>query len=194
MNSLPKVILFDGHGTLTYPKRSTFRIYCELTKKFNCAHSLEYVREQYVALRRKHYLFLQQRAKDQQDVTWEEDRQHWFSLESQVFKDLGIDTDYEQLSMDILTNYMTPVNQKVYSDVPKILHYLTSKGYILGVITNSDSRYKKILHYHGIERYFKYFFISSETKFKKPSKQVYQYASDVIGKPLSSIWYIGDQL
>ena len=192
MNFAPQVILFDGHGTLTYSTFSTLARYIWLAKKNGFKHSREVIKQCYYELKANYFQFLKQKAQLKQPVIWEQDRQKWFKLEKALFKKIRIKNHYEQLSYQILDNYMSPKNQHIYKDVRPILQYLKQKKYHLGVITNSDSRYRRILRFHGVDQYFDHLFISSEIGYKKPSQKIFNSVSQYFQLPLSQMWYIGD--
>lgn len=187
-----QVILFDGHGTLTYPCQSTLLLYNRLAQKHNSKIHKERIKKEYFLMKRKHYQFLKSKSKSQIPLTWDEDKKYWFFLEKSLFKKIGIKNDYEKLSSEILNNYMLPHKQRIHSDVVPILTYLKNKNYILGVLTNSDSRYREILKYYNILNLFDYLFISTEVGYKKPSKEIFNYASQKLKINLNQIWYIGD--
>ncbi len=188
-----QIIIFDGHGTITYPKKSTLNLYYQICKNYNCFIKTQIIKNQYQNIKRKYYLFLKKQADLNKKITSEEDRKYWFYLESKFFESLGIVANYYKISKQILDNYMNPINQKIYQDVVPILKYLKYRNYKICIITNSDRRYRKILNFHQIDKYFNHIFISGEIGYKKPNRKLFQYVANYLKSNIDNFYYIGDQ-
>jgi len=192
MQNFYKLIIFDGHGTLTFPKYSTLYIYTKIINQFHPQVLQKHIIEQYYILKIKHYKFLKNKALNHIKVSWEEDRKRWFQLEKELFQTLGVQTNYDELSYKILNDFMDPQNQCIYKDVEPTLNYLKMKGYKIGLLTNSDNRYKEILRHYKVLNFFDQLFISSEIGYKKPNLDLFQYITQKVNLAPENIIYIGD--
>jgi putative hydrolase of the HAD superfamily len=189
----PFVILLDGHGTLTHPIRDRLTIYQQLCQQHNITCSTEKIKEQISVMKKEHYLFLTTTMERDGFIKWDDDKKEWFSLEAVLFKNIGLHGNYEEISFDLLADFMNPKQQCLYNDVLLFLEQAKKQNIPLGIVSNSDSRYIQVLEYHGILPYFEHCILSSEVRYKKPGKQIFIEAAKVFSTPLASCVYIGDQ-
>jgi len=187
------VILLDGHGTLTYPIRDRLTIYQQLCQQHGVQCSREKIREHISDMKKEHYLFLTTTMKRDGCINWMDDKKKWFSLEAEIFYRMGLKGDYYKISWDLLTNFMNPQQQCIFTDVVKFLKEAKKRNYALGIVSNSDSRYRNVLEYHKILKYFDCCIVSSEVHYKKPGKQIFYEACNFFSTTFSSCAYIGDQ-
>ncbi|WP_054024393.1 HAD family hydrolase [Bacillus sp. FJAT-28004] len=82
-------------------------------------------------------------------------------------------------------------NWKPYEDVIPCLQKL--KGYRLGIITNGDlNQQRQKLERMGISDHFEVLIASGDVGFSKPNTRIFKIASEIAGKHLHEITYIGD--
>lgn len=194
MNKKPQSIIFDGHGTLTYPTISTLQLYKKYAAVYGKKVSLPFIQKHYYHLRQQHYAFLLRKAYNNQKITWQEDKNQWFLLEKKLFQALGITAHFKALSEAILLAYMQPHNQRPFHDVQPTLKKLQQKHIHLAVLTNSDARYSDILHYYHLDSFFKTICISSEVGYKKPSQKLFYYLTKKLSVQAKQCWYVGDNM
>ncbi|GEM_PF-4727449 len=190
---MSQVLLLDGHGTLTYPLQDRCTIYQQICQQYKKVVSREYLQQLITEMREKHFTFLMETMEKYGTIAWEEDKKIWFSLEKSIFQKLGIEADYYQLSWDLLANFMNPQQQQLYPDVLPFLHKAKRNGIRLGILSNSDSRYKNILHHFSIDHFFEHILLSSEVKYKKPGRQIFDKAVTLFKEKPNNLSYIGDQ-
>lgn len=84
-------------------------------------------------------------------------------------------------------------NSKLYPDVRKSINELISKGYKLGLITDSDRDIVDgILQIKHISQLFSFLVVSSDVKMYKPSTKIFEYSMKLTGNYPHEILYVGD--
>ncbi len=84
-------------------------------------------------------------------------------------------------------------NWILYDDIEKNLEQLKDK-YKLGIISNSDAnQQRKKIVYTGLNKYFSYFFISSEVGYSKPQKEIFEIACKTLKVKPENCIMIGDK-
>uniref|UniRef100_A0A915JY20 Haloacid dehalogenase-like hydrolase domain-containing protein 3 n=1 Tax=Romanomermis culicivorax TaxID=13658 RepID=A0A915JY20_ROMCU len=89
------------------------------------------------------------------------------------------DADSPQLAKtaNFLYNYFETLDPWILDKHAKsILQYLRSKHYILGVVSNYDSRLRKILHQYELSHYFSIVVLSGEIGYEKPHGKIFDFA------------------
>ena len=83
----------------------------------------------------------------------------------------------------------------LFPDTLETLEQLIEQGYILGVITNgsSDAQWNK-LRQAGIQDCFDTIVVSGDHPFRKPDKEIYEYACQQVSLKPEECIYVGDNL
>ena len=90
---------------------------------------------------------------------------------------------------------------KIYTDsaVPfpcsdDTLSFLKSNGYLIGMITNGDSRYQRAkLNSCGLLPYFDHVIVSGEVGVDKPNPKLYFLSAEALGVSLSECLFVGNR-
>ena len=105
---MKKILLLDGHGTITYPQRRRTSIYEAMCEKQDITYFSKKTNSLIDKMRKTHFSFLKEKMKNNKTIKWEEDKKEWFRLESEIFKEIGIKGDYNKISDIMLSNFMNP--------------------------------------------------------------------------------------
>lgn len=80
-----------------------------------------------------------------------------------------------------------------YPETIAVLEKLKHQGYILGVISNLSSLYKKPFYTLGLDKYFDQKVFSCEVGYVKPDPKIYQIMINRLGLPPHQLLMTGDQ-
>lgn len=111
-----------------------------------------------------------------------------------VFENLGVESDGLEPQFSDKYLRLCPAKKNLLPHAREVLNYL-AKDYELSIITNgfSDIQDTK-LQKSGIEHYFSTVTTSECTGFRKPSKEIFEWAVKVSGSKKSEAIMIGDSL
>lgn len=113
---------------------------------------------------------------------------------SRVLELAGIPKDFTRDCANILVEeHRSSVLWRVVPDfVPHTLRELRRRGYMLGVISNTDGRLKGLLDKHGLSPYFTCIIDSSVVGIEKPSAGIFRFALDAAETNPQKCVYVGD--
>lgn len=93
---------------------------------------------------------------------------------------------------------------ELYSDVIEGLRECKSKGFNIGIVSNSDPRLRKVVEEFGLERFLyshEAYSLSYEVDYEKPSKEIFKDAelrfsrcSNDSSDSMQHFWHVGDDL
>jgi len=103
----------------------------------------------------------------------------------------GLKVDISRFEQEIEAHQASVV---MYPEVEVVLEKLRKQGYILGLLSNVASPYKKPFFQLGLDAYFDYTIFSCDVGYMKPEKTIYQIMVDRIQKPTGNICMVGDSV
>jgi putative hydrolase of the HAD superfamily len=107
-----------------------------------------------------------------------------FNVQDETLKDI-----FPEEYLEVL-----PTKKKLFPDVHEVLTYL-SKKYTLHLITNGFEKIQALkINASGLGKYFDRIIISEQTGYKKPDKEIFQYAMKVTNAEIKECIMIGDDL
>jgi HAD superfamily hydrolase (TIGR01509 family) len=81
---------------------------------------------------------------------------------------------------------------KVYPDAVAVLAALRAKGFILGVVSNSNGRIERYLEKGGLREYLDFVVDSSVVGVEKPEPRIFQIALEMAGAKPEETVFVGD--
>lgn len=79
-------------------------------------------------------------------------------------------------------------------EAPAALDALAARGYLLGVISNSDGRVERLLEHAGLTRHLAFVIDSEVVGVSKPDRRIFDLAIERAGRPAAECLYVGDYL
>ena len=175
-----KAITFDVGGTLIQPWPSVGQIYAEAA----CHHtgqnfSPQLLKQRFVAAWRALEDFTHTRA-------------DWARLVDATFEGLIEPLPSQTFFPELYEHFAQPGAWRIFEDVLPTLDLLASRGLKLGVISNWDERLRPLLGHLKLQTYFDPIIISAELGFSKPSRVIFEAASEKLGLLPGAILHVGD--
>jgi len=119
----------------------------------------------------------------------------WRDLVRRVFEHCGGLEDFAGYFEEIYEAFRRKEHWRVYEDVQEsdLLGKLKSRGVILGVISNWDSRLPETLRDIGLARYFDFILASTVVGSAKPDRKIFEEALRQSGVRREEACHIGDE-
>lgn len=174
-----KAITFDAGGTLISPFPSVGAVYAEVARE----HGVTRVNAE--ALTDGFQSAWKQKAGFGYTIP------EWEEIVFQTFKIAVGERISTELFQAIYSKFEDPncwkVNQKLLALLPAL-----KQRYKLGLISNWDSRLRPLLQGLGVASYFDCIVVSCEVGATKPSRRIFDFATEKLGVPAASILHVGD--
>lgn len=191
---MPRAILFDAVGTLIHAdppvEEAYFRVGCELES----AVSLAEIRERFrAAYARSESLFALPGGDElaRQGTSDARERQRWRQVIGEVFADLPAAAADESLER-LWRHFASPAHWRLFDDVFDVWNTLESRGCVLGIASNFDSRLRGILQGLPPLDRCQHVFISSEIGYPKPSERFFEAVEERLILPPGELLLVGD--
>ena len=186
-----KAVFFDVGGTLLKVHPSVGEVYAELAREFGFSGSPDAVDQQF-RLQWKKTGGIESLGR--QSGT-EIERKFWRDLVFEVFRHFGGLRDFETFFERVYEAFRNKDHWRVYEDVldSGILQTLKSRGVILGVISNWDSRLPDTLEAMGLARHFDFILASTVVGSAKPDQEIFNEALKRSGVRRDEACHIGDE-
>ena len=181
-------IFFDLDDTLLNSKKAEFIALCEFKRKYKCFDKMD---DNKLAKEWKEITLKQYDKYLKREISFEEQR---INRMKEFFYNYSVvisDEEAKKLFINYLETYKN--NWSLHDDALDVLNIL-KKNYKLVIVSNGDSiqQREKILKI-GIEKYFTDIIISDEVGCSKPSKEIFDLASERIKIKKENIIMIGDR-
>ncbi|GHB94730.1 HAD-IA family hydrolase [Cerasicoccus arenae] len=178
-----QAITFDAAGTLMVPHPSVGEVYAEVLAAMGYSVDPSLLEQRFRAS------FKAQKSTTPEAVL---DRASWRKIVAGTLKDLTPSADFETQFDALWHTFAEPNRWRVLPGVESTLASLQRRGFRLFVLSNNDSRLRRILVGLGLDQFFEAIFISAELGVEKPSPRIFQLVEANIGVPAASILHVGD--
>ena len=186
----PKAIFFDAAGTLFTVKGSVGEIYARLARDHGKEVS---VRDLEAGFRRYFAVappMAFPSASAEQILTLE--KQWWRTLVQEVFATLGSFPRFDDYFAALFAFFARAEAWRLYPETLPTLAQLKRSGFVLGVISNFDSRLFGLLDGLGISPFVDPIVISTHAGAAKPAREIFTQALVRIGVQAAEALHIGD--
>jgi putative hydrolase of the HAD superfamily len=182
-------VLFDAGGTILRVKPSVEAVYSETAALHGFRVAPESILRNFRGAWKRS--IERSRARDfrSSDAIL---REEWFEIVKETFGDSVPGSRIRALFDDLYERF---VSASVWSLAPgtrESLHHLRERGIRLGILSNWDSRLRKMLAEIGIEGAFDFLVISHEVGYEKPHAVIFGEALRQAGTPPERTLHVGD--
>jgi putative hydrolase of the HAD superfamily len=124
------------------------------------------------------------------------ERKFWKDLVHGVFSKHGGLQNFDQYFDRIFDEFRKKENWRIFDDLIEsdILGKLKSRGVVLGVISNWDSRLPDTLESIGLAKYFDFILCSAVVGSAKPDEKIFKLALEKSGVSADKACHIGDEI
>jgi putative hydrolase of the HAD superfamily len=185
-----KAVFFDAAGTLIKPVRPVDQTYALVAEtygvKVSSAEISRRFRTCFNASPPLTFGPVSLEGIDQLERDW------WKELVRCVFQPFEPFEQFDRLFAELFSHFARPEAWTLYPDVLETLPALRTRGLILDVISNFDSRLIDILKGLGTADWFEEIFVSSRVGYAKPAQQIFHAALARHNLAPSEAMHVGD--
>lgn len=185
-----KAIFFDVGNTLLLPHPSVEEVCAEILKSHGIDVSL---------MELKTALNVADKAYEERywadDSFWMnevETSRFWVGLYQLMLDELGVNGEKQQLATEIYERFGEAQNWQPYPDVLPTLKKLREAGFIIGLISNWDTRLTSLAIEIGLSPYLDFVISSANVGLLKPQPQIFNLALKRAGVKAQESLHVGD--
>lgn len=186
-------VFFDAANTLLYPFPSVGSQYAEVAARYGVTTTADEVQHAF------RHAWGEVQAQSEQDPTrygiGEPDgRRFWQALVQATFTQIALPETFDRFFDELYTRFAAAAAYQLYPETLTVLQKLRQDGYIVGVISNWDSRLTGILEALGLMAQLHHVTISAVVGWEKPHRAVFDHALRAVSVSPSRALHIGDSL
>lgn len=185
-----RAILLDAGGTLFRPFPSVGYYYSSVAAKHGCRVSEKEVESAFRRVWSEHDGIGDLRSQSDEKI----EKEFWRKIVTAVFKDFKGLKAFDLFFDELHDLFAEPGVWKLYPEVKEVLRSLKDQGFILGLVSNWDSRLLKLCVGLGIDPYFEFKVISAVFGAAKPNPKIFEEALRKANVPASAAIHVGDSL
>jgi len=188
-NNNIKAVFFDAADTLFYIKDGLGNTYAEPAKKYGIDPDPQELRKAFG----KYFptappLAFEAGNKEELQTL---EKKWWYDVVHKVYTDLGMFDEFDNYFNDLFETFRTTA-WEIFPETKEVLTRLKTRGYMIVVVSNFDSRVYDVCRSMDILDHFDDFVISSESGCAKPSIEIFQLALQRNGLRPDECVHIGD--
>jgi putative hydrolase of the HAD superfamily len=184
-------VFFDAANTLLYPFPSVGEVYAQVAARYGVSTSGEAVQRAF----RRAWSSIQVGAQAdpvRYGVGEADGRRFWHTLVLATFTQIAIPEPFETFFEELYQLFGQPTVWRLFPECLEVLQTLRRQGYIVGVISNWDSRLLELLHGLELMPYFQHVSISAVVGWDKPHRAIFLHATNAVGVDPGRALHIGD--
>ncbi len=185
-----RAIFFDAGGTLFRPFPSVGHYYSTVAARHGCHIGAEEVEAAFRRIWSEHDGIGDLRSHSDEKI----EKEFWRKIVTAVFKDFEGLKAFDPFFDELHDLFAEPGVWKLYPEVEEVLRSLKEKKFILGMVSNWDSRLLKLCTGLGIDRYFDFKVISAVFGAAKPNPKIFEEALKKADLPAGEVVHVGDSL
>lgn len=187
-----ELITFDAGNTLIHAYPSVSRIYSEVSAELGAPVAPETFENIFLPAYRKHTSRLHASPGRRGD---EEERVLWRSITRDLFDSIPVlrhGVDFETWFERLYDRFGAAETWRTYGDAEETLCELKYAGYRLGLISNWDTRLRRIAKGLQILQYMHAVAISSEVGYRKPDPRIFEVVRRYVAVEPGAALHVGD--
>ncbi len=185
-----RAIFFDAGGTLFRPFPSVGHYYSEVARRHGCQVSTEEIEAAFHRVWREHDKIGNLKGHCDEKI----EKEFWRKIVAEAFKGFGTFRSFEAFFDELHDLFAQPQVWKLFPETEEVLQVLKKKGYILGLVSNWDSRLLKLCQGLGLEPYLDFKVISAILGVAKPDPKIFSEALRIAHVRPDEAIHIGDSL
>ena len=184
-----RAITFDAAHTIFHPHPSVGAIYQEVMLRFGLNYSASELEAGFQGA-------FTSVAKDETILDSEaRERSYWKAIVAASIRRLEPQPDdFVALFDELWEEFALGHRWKVKADTAPLLSELRSRGFIVSLLTNWDSRVHRVIADSQVKGCFDHVFVSSEIGFEKPDPRIFKSVQERLNLRAKQILHVGDSL
>ena len=191
-NNQIKAVFFDAADTLFRVKAGVGKTYWSVARKYGTNSTPEQIEKAFSEAFKSAPPMAFPGVVDPKEIKVLE-KKWWYGVVKGVFSEIGMFEKFDDYFDELFETFRCKA-WELFPETKDVLTSLKGKGFLLGVISNFDSRIYDVCADLGIMDYFDSFVISSETGFAKPFPEIFSLALKKNKVYPTETIHIGDSL
>lgn len=173
-NNQIKAIFFDAADTLFRVKGGVGSVYWKIARKYDVDSTAEQIENAFSKAFKSAPPMAFPGVVDPKEIKVLE-KNWWYGVVKGVFSGIGMFEKFDDYFDELFETFRYKA-WELFPETKDVLELLKENGFIIGVISNFDSRIYDVCADLGLIGYFDSFVISSETGFAKPFPEIFSLA------------------
>lgn len=182
-----RAVFFDAGGTLLKPYPSVGHVYSRVARRYGVQVSPADINRTFIRVWK---LFQKKAPLGKQ--TAKRERNWWRGIVTRVMGPHMTKKVFEPYFREVYELFARPACWRLFPDAFPTLKALEKKGYILGIISNWDSRLHRICIGLGLTRYVDFVLASAVEGVGKPQRAIFKRALTLAGVSAGEALHVGD--
>lgn len=184
-------VFFDAANTLLYPFPSVGEVYAQVAAQYGVNTTGEAVQRAF----RQAWNSTEVRAQTEPvryGAGETDGRRFWHALVHATFTQIAVPEPFETFFEALYQLFAQPTVWRLFPECLEVLQTLRRQGYIVGVISNWDSRLLELLRGLELMPYLQHVSISALVGWDKPHRTIFLHATTAVGVEPGRALHIGD--
>jgi putative hydrolase of the HAD superfamily len=191
-NNQIKAIFFDAADTLFRVKGGVGSVYSKIARKYGVDSTVHEIEKAFYKAFKSASPMAFPGVVDLKEIKVLE-KKWWYGVVKGVFSEIGMFEKFDDYFDELFETFRCRA-WELFPETEDVLESLKENGFIIGVISNFDSRIYDVCVDLGIMGYFDSFVISSEMGFAKPFPEIFSLALKRNKVHPTEVIHIGDSL
>lgn len=186
-------MFFDAGHTLVYSNPTIEEVYAEEAAKLGAAVAPERFREHFKPLFNEFFRDYSRKPENARSSD-EIDHRMWRAMTGEMYRRIEelARTRFDDWFTALYDRFGRPETWKLYADAEPAIRELRARGLKLGVISNWDTRLRRIARELGLEASMDFVVISAEVGWRKPHGAIFEEALTRVGVAPGEALHVGD--
>ncbi|HEM60921.1 MAG TPA: HAD family hydrolase [Chloroflexi bacterium] len=181
-----RIITLDVGGTLIFPHPSVGEVYSEVLARHEVVAPADEIEKRFGEI------FAGLRTDPRPHVDDAEEKRFWRELVGQVLDGLCDARVFPAVFDELYGAFAVPERWRLADDALETIRKLGARGYQLAILSNADTRIRRVLKGLGILAEIPDAFISAEIGFEKPDPRIFRHVERTLGAKPEDFLHVGD--
>jgi putative hydrolase of the HAD superfamily len=181
-------VTLDAEGTLVHPYPSVGEVYSEVLEGHGISVDSDCLEESF------RQAFETAKSGRSAEVNDQSELRFWRRVVREALEGHCSHNQFEPVFDDLYREFGSARRWKLDKDALPTIQSLKRKGFVVGVLSNWDSRLGQVLRELKVEPLLDACFISCEIGFEKPDPRIFRHVEDALGLEPSQILHVGNSL
>lgn len=180
------VVSFDAAGTLIIPYPSVGAIYTQALRRHGLAADCSEIEKRFRKSLKRH------QATVRSNLNNDTERDFWRRIVRDTIGEFCPDETFSTIFDELYEDFASGSRWQLAPDARETFTELEKRGYRIALLSNSDSRMRRVLAELNIDHFFAGIFLSGEIGYEKPDCRAFRYVERELSSIPHCILHVGD--
>jgi REG-2-like HAD superfamily hydrolase len=179
-------VTLDAGGTLIFPNPSVGEVYADVLAEFGIEASPEDLELRFLDR------FKAERGQPRKVINDQVEREFWRAIVKDVLEPICPRNKIDDVFEAMYDTFASPDRWRLAEDVIRTITGLKLRNYQVAILSNADSRFRKVLEGLGCASIVDQLFISSEIGYEKPDERIFRFVEARMELRPTELLHVGD--